>query len=375
MMAKNPEIEKILQVPWTYTLYQSGERLFLSVLCRSRGGADYSMAIELGTQEIDAYRSLGKESIDVLSSKIMGEPSAYAEWDIKGFSKWPKASRMNADWHIPAESPLASLAYAVAQEKLHAVLQQAKVAGPKKLQARSLREAQAFCCLMRKTRVAFLQDGADLDVLVVSSSQADLLGASGVSLISFELSEPNFSAKGLGAGSSSLIPPHGFVALAMRTIMEVESELQAGRPGDAEKVDLAVDGILDVLEGIPLDQSSVPPEAFGDDAYFQSLSPEKKAQFTRVELVRLVGQLRAIGADPVKVENTRFFIAGQRPVKIENTPKGDREFAIDWKTGEFIKTDLYIRKIFRDHSPDIDEVDQATFEKRVTKIRAKIRGE
>jgi hypothetical protein len=127
-----------------------------------------------------------------------------------------------------------------------------------------------------------------------------------------------------------------------------------------------------VLEGIPLDQSSVPPEAFGDDAYFQSLSPEKKAQFTRVELVRLVGQLRAIGSDPAKVQNTRFFIAGLRPVKIEDTPRGRREFAIDWKTGEFIETDLYIEKIFRDHSPDIDEVDQSTFEQRVTKIRAKI---
>jgi hypothetical protein len=49
------------------------------------------MAIELGTQEIDAYRKLGKETIDALASKIMGEPSAYAEWEIKAFSKWPKA--------------------------------------------------------------------------------------------------------------------------------------------------------------------------------------------------------------------------------------------------------------------------------------------
>jgi len=129
---------------------------------------------------------------------------------------------MSADWYIPAESPLAGLAYAVAQEKVLTILKQVQVAGP-----------------------------------------------------------------------ASLIPPHGFVALAMRTIME-ESELRAGGPGDAERVDLAVDGILDVLKNIPLDQSSVPPEAFGDDAYFQSLSPEKKAQFTRVELVRLVGQLRAM---------------------------------------------------------------------------------
>lgn len=90
-MTKNPEIEKILQVSWTYTLYESGERLFRYVMCSSRGGADYGMAIESGTQEIDAFRSIGKEAIDALASKIMGEPSACAEREIKGFSKWAKA--------------------------------------------------------------------------------------------------------------------------------------------------------------------------------------------------------------------------------------------------------------------------------------------
>jgi hypothetical protein len=69
---------------------------------------------------------------------------------------------------------------------------------------------------------------------------------------------------------------------------------------------------------------------------------------------------------------TRLFIAGQRPVKIEDGPRGRREFAIDWKTGEFVETDRYIEKIFRDHSPDIDEVDQASFDQRVTQVRAKI---
>jgi tetratricopeptide (TPR) repeat protein len=89
----------------------------------------------------------------------------------------------------------------------------------------------------------------------------------------------------------------------------------------------------------------------------------------------LKGNLNAQRGNSSPAVKVRYFIAGLRPVKIEDGPKGDREFAIDWKTGEFIKTDLYIKKIFRDHSPDIDEVDQATFEKRVAKIRAKIRGE
>lgn len=69
---------------------------------------------------------------------------------------------------------------------------------------------------------------------------------------------------------------------------------------------------------------------------------------------------------------TRFFIAGQRPVKIEDGPQGRRELAIDWETGEFVDTDCYIEKIFRDHSPDIDEVDQATFDQCVAKIVRKI---
>jgi hypothetical protein len=88
-MNNNPEIKKILQVPWTYTLYQSEERFFLTVLCRSRGGGVYSSVIELGTEEIEVYRSLGKEMIDALASKIMYKPSLYTERNIKGFSKWP----------------------------------------------------------------------------------------------------------------------------------------------------------------------------------------------------------------------------------------------------------------------------------------------
>jgi hypothetical protein len=96
------------------------------------------------------------------------------------------------------------------------------------------------------------------------------------------------------------------------------------------------------------------------------------AKFAQLKQI-LTKSLNAQGGNSPPVVKVRYFIAGLRPVKIKDTPNGKREFGIDWKTGEFIKTDLYIRKIFRDHSPDIDEVDLATFEKRVTKIRAKIR--
>jgi tetratricopeptide (TPR) repeat protein len=96
----------------------------------------------------------------------------------------------------------------------------------------------------------------------------------------------------------------------------------------------------------------------------------------RVKLSRLKGELKGkLNKEEQQsppAAKTRFFIAGQRPVKIEDGPRGRQEFAIDWKTGEFVETDLYIEKIFRDHSPDIDEVDQATFDQRVSKARAKI---
>jgi len=72
-------------------------------------------------------------------------------------------------------------------------------------------------------------------------------------------------------------------------------------------IDLAVDGLNDVLAMIPLEGSCVPPEAFGPDEFYQSLSPEKKAQFTRVELVRMVGQLRAVQANlPTEQDMTEF---------------------------------------------------------------------
>ena len=62
---------------------------------------------------------------------------------------------------------------------------------------------------------------------------------------------------------------------------------------------------------------------------------------------------------------SRYFIAGMRPVKIQ----GIREYALDWKTGEFVVTAGYYEKIFRDHSPDIDEVTQSDFEASVHAIR------
>ena len=62
-----------------------------------------------------------------------------------------------------------------------------------------------------------------------------------------------------------------------------------------EKINLAVYGVLDIMERIPLDQFNLPPEAFGNDSFYEQLSPKQKAQFSRVELIRLVGHLRTFG--------------------------------------------------------------------------------
>jgi hypothetical protein len=87
VMNSNLKIEKVLQVPWSYTLYRNDERFFLSVVCGSVGL--FERDIELSEEEIGAYRSLGKEAIDALASKINHEPSSYEDRHIKGFSKWP----------------------------------------------------------------------------------------------------------------------------------------------------------------------------------------------------------------------------------------------------------------------------------------------
>ena len=63
----------------------------------------------------------------------------------------------------------------------------------------------------------------------------------------------------------------------------------------------------------------------------------------------------------------RYFLAGQRPVKLA----GWLELAWDWEWGEFVRTNIYHAKVFRDHSPDIEELSQEQFEQRVEELRAK----
>jgi len=201
---------------------------------------------------------------------------------------------MDNNWKIPTESPLSSLDDPIAQDKIRALRQHITKNSPETLPARSLNEARAFCLLMRKTPVAYRQANADLDVLVIPSTEKDPLNENHLSLYSFKLTQPHYTEAGMGTGPSPIIPPQGYLALAMRTVVESKRNDQKGGAEMTEKINLAVYGILDIMENIPLDQMSLPKEAFGNDGFYEGLSPTQKAQFTRAGLIRLVGHLRSI---------------------------------------------------------------------------------
>ena len=100
MMAGNEtsetlEVEEVLQVSWTYTLYRHEERFFLSVVCGTVGL--FETDVELTSAEIADYRKLGKESVDALAKAISDAPKAYNDRHIKTFFKWPKTSPSSPD--------------------------------------------------------------------------------------------------------------------------------------------------------------------------------------------------------------------------------------------------------------------------------------
>ena len=202
---------------------------------------------------------------------------------------------MRENWTIPTESPLSSLADSIAQDKIQGLRQHIGDKDPETLPARSLNEAHAFCLLMRKTRVAYRQNNADLEVLVIPSTEKGPLNEKHLSLYSFKLTQPHYTEAGMGDGPSPIIPPHGYLALAMRTINEAKRNGSKGSAGMTEKINLAVYGVMDVMACIPIDQFSVPPAAFGNDGFYEQLSPKQKEQFSRVGLIRLIGHLRTFG--------------------------------------------------------------------------------
>ena len=127
---------------------------------------------------------------------------------------------MHDNWTIPIGSPLSNLADAIAQDKIQDLRQHLGDKDPESLSARSINEAHAFCLLMRKTRVAYRLNNADLEMLVIPSTEKDPLNEKYISLYSFKLTQPHYTEAGMGDGPSPIIPPQGYLALAMRTIME-----------------------------------------------------------------------------------------------------------------------------------------------------------
>lgn len=209
---------------------------------------------------------------------------------------------MSSSWKIPRLSPIVGVADSAAEEAIERALERAVSRPDERYSARSIKEAIAFCVLMKKVVVALRVTGEEVEVLVGEPEKKEGKLSMEFALVHFEVDQPDYSEDGMGEGFSQLIPPHGFLALAMRTIREIKGAAKGDSGLIREKADLAVHGLLDVVASIPLDHSSVPAEAFGDDDFYDGLSPEKKAQFTRVELVRLIGHVRAVEATALGTE-------------------------------------------------------------------------
>ncbi len=69
-------MKKIFEKPWSYSLYEEGEELYLSVLCGSVGL--YEIKIKLNKGEKEEYYKNGEEFIKNLSSEIRKNPNSFS---------------------------------------------------------------------------------------------------------------------------------------------------------------------------------------------------------------------------------------------------------------------------------------------------------
>ncbi|MBE7451163.1 MAG: hypothetical protein HS111_20385 [Kofleriaceae bacterium] len=68
----------------------------------------------------------------------------------------------------------------------------------------------------------------------------------------------------------------------------------------------------------------------------------------------------------------RYFIVGARPVRL--VPRADGGLgveAIDWGTGEMVRATQYLTRVLTGDG-EVDEVDEAEFERAVAEIRARL---
>ncbi|MCX2803411.1 hypothetical protein OQJ68_16670 [Microbulbifer thermotolerans] len=73
-------LKKISEEPWSYTLYQDGEKFIISVLCGT--SAMYETTIELTKEEIEALKENGAAAI---AAKVREQKSKYAKRNITNF--------------------------------------------------------------------------------------------------------------------------------------------------------------------------------------------------------------------------------------------------------------------------------------------------
>lgn len=72
-------MEKIKEEPWSYTLYQDGDSLVLSVLCGT--SAMYETVIRLDAEEM---KMVDSGLLSDLVSKIRNSPKSYQERRLTG---------------------------------------------------------------------------------------------------------------------------------------------------------------------------------------------------------------------------------------------------------------------------------------------------
>ena len=72
VVPENSALERVLEEIWSYMLFRSEQRYFLSVLVTGRNGSatQSSLIIELNEAELSEYQQRGKPAIDALCLEI-----------------------------------------------------------------------------------------------------------------------------------------------------------------------------------------------------------------------------------------------------------------------------------------------------------------
>ena len=87
---------------WSWMLLAEGEKYVLSVVCGTV--ALYEIEFALTAEEIAAYRSDGRPSLEKLADRVMVSPSAFQARHIPDFHERPGVEEAIAAWRKIAEA-------------------------------------------------------------------------------------------------------------------------------------------------------------------------------------------------------------------------------------------------------------------------------